>query len=135
MAVALNEHMDGKLLEMELSGKLSRNDYRQFVPEVDRQIQRCGKVRMLVRMHDFHGWGMGALWEDTKFAFRHFRDIERLAVVGERPWEHGMAVFCRPFTRARIRYFDRSKAADADAWIHEGLSAPKVEAEAASSGR
>ncbi len=44
---------------------------------------------------------------------KHFRDIDRLAIVGETKWEQGMATFCRPFTTAKIRYFDRKDEADA----------------------
>lgn len=48
---------------------------------------------------------------------------ERIAMVGEKAWEHGIAVLWRPFTAAKLRYFDRSQAADADEWIHADLSA------------
>lgn len=72
---------------------------------------------MLVVMRDFHGWTAGALWADTKFAATHFRDIERLALVGETKWERGMAVFCKPFTTAEIRYFDSTKESDSRAWL------------------
>ncbi len=34
--------------------------------------------------HDFHGWDLHALWDDVKFAIRHCRDIERVALVGEK---------------------------------------------------
>ena len=70
-------------------------------------------------MRDFHGWTAGALWEDIKFDVRHFRDIERLALVGEKKWEKGMAVFCKPFTTAKVRYFERAKADEARAWLQE----------------
>jgi hypothetical protein len=33
-----------------------------------------------------------------------------------------MAVFCKPFTTATIRYFDRSEADQAEAWIYADLS-------------
>jgi hypothetical protein len=68
-------------------------------------------------MHEFHGWTAGALWEDLKFDAKHVRDIERLALVGEKRWEAGMAAFCRPFTTATIRYFDRAQAAEAYKWL------------------
>ena len=42
---------------------------------------------------------------------------ERLAIVGESKWEAGMAVFCKPFTAARIQYFDLAKLDDAKSWI------------------
>jgi hypothetical protein len=68
-------------------------------------------------MTGFHGWEGGALWEDIKFDLKHFADIERLAMVGDKKWQHGMATFCKPFTTAAIRYFDHADAAGARAWL------------------
>src|SRR5690348_10247796 len=102
MAVTLHEEASGKILVVNLTGKLTKDDYRVFVPHVERLIGQHGKLRLLVQMHDFHGWEMGARWEDLKFDWKHFGDIERLALVGERRWEAGMATFCRPFTKATV---------------------------------
>ena len=121
MTVELHEEAGGKILVVKLSGKLTKEDYGHFVPVVERLIGQHGKIRMLVEMHDFHGWTLGAVWEDIKFDWKHFGDIERLALVGHSKWEAGMAVFCKPFTRATIRYFDESKAAEAFSWINEGI--------------
>ncbi len=117
MSVDLQEEAGGKVLIVKLSGKLTKDDYGRFVPEVERLIKQHGKVRVLCEMHDFHGWSAGALWEDIKFDIKHFAHIERLAFIGERAWEHGMAVFCKPFTTAKIRYFDAAKADEAREWI------------------
>lgn len=100
-----------------VSGRLSKEDYERFVPEVERRIQEHGKVRILFDMQDFHGWDVAALWEDTKFAYRHYGDIERLAVIGEKAWQKGMTTFCKPFTQAEIRYFERGEADQAREWI------------------
>ncbi len=108
----------GKVLAIELSGKLTKEDYERFVPQVEGLIQQHGKIRVLCQMHDFHGWELGALWEDVKFDLKHFAHIERLAMVGDRAWEKGMAMFCKPFTTAKVQYFDQTQAADASAWIH-----------------
>jgi len=116
-AVTLKEMNGGKLLEVHLKGKLGKDDYGQFAPTAERLIRQHGKIRMLVEMHDFHGWTAGAFWEDIKFDARHFNDIERIAMVGETGWQHGMAVFCKPFTSARIRYFDRTAVDEARAWL------------------
>jgi hypothetical protein len=34
-------------------------------------------------MRDFHTWKAGARWEDIEFDFRHWKGIQRLAIVGE----------------------------------------------------
>ena len=119
MPIQLNEENNGKLLTIHVSGKLVKADYDQFVPEVERLVRQHGKLRMLFDMTGFHGWNVGAAWEDFKFGIEHFADIERLAMVGEKQWQHGMAVFCKPFTRATVRYFDHADVAEARKWLGE----------------
>lgn len=119
MSVLLNlEKISGhNIVEVRVSDKLSREDYEQFVPEVECLIRENGKIRLLFEMKDFHGWDAGALWEDIKFDLKHFADIGRLAMIGEKKWEQWMAAFCKPFTSAEIRYFDQSQSSDARSWI------------------
>ena len=121
MTIRLEEENGGKLLVVHVSGKLAKADYEQFMPEFERLVRAHGKLRVLFDMTGFHGWEAGALWEDIKFDVKHFRDIERLAMVGESKWEHGMATFCKPFTTAKIRYFDHPAAAAARQWLDEAL--------------
>jgi hypothetical protein len=42
-------------------------------------------------------------------------------MVGDNWWEQWLATICKPFTRARVRYFDAAKVADALAWLQEGV--------------
>ncbi len=124
MSVDVREEAGGRILVIKLSGKLTKEDYEHFLPHVERLIRQHGKLRLLVQMHDFHGWSLGALWQDLKFDVKHFSDIERLALVGESKWEAGMAVFCKPFTSATVRYFDEAKSDEALRWIGEGAASP-----------
>ena len=119
MPIRLNEENGGKVLAVSVSGKLAKADYEQFVPEFERLVQQHGPLRVLFDMTGFHGWEAGALWEDIKFDMNHFADIQRLAMVGDKKWEHGMATFCKPFTKATIRYFDHADAAEARTWLGE----------------
>jgi hypothetical protein len=116
------------ILEIRVEGKLDAKDYESFVPQIESLIKK-EKIRMLVELVDFHGWSAGALWEDTKFAARHFNDIDRIAIVGNTNWEKGMAVFCKPFTMATIRYFDSADIESAKTWI---LQSAEVETDYAS---
>lgn len=127
MTVALKEEDNGKLLIVTLSGKLIAEDYEHLGPEFERLVKEHGKLNVVVFMHGFHGWTLGALWDDIKFEFKHFAHIKRLAMVGERKWEAGMAVFCKPFTTAKIRYFDVAAADEALAWARESTE-PKPSA-------
>ena len=83
-----------------MSGKLRDEDYQTFVPQVDAEIAKVGKVNILAQFHDFHGWDAKALWDDIKFSATHCTKIKRIAMVGDKKWEKWMAKVCKPFTMA-----------------------------------
>jgi hypothetical protein len=113
----LKQDAGSKLLEVKASGKLSAEDYKDFEPAVESMIGQAGKIDILFLMHDFHGWDLGGVWEDTKFAGKHFRDIGRIAMVGDKSWEKWMATICKPFTMSKIKYFDSGEADQARQWL------------------
>lgn len=117
MPVLLEKQEDTKILDVKVKGKLTKEDYEQFVPEAERLIDEHGKIRVLFEMEDFHGWEASALWKDIKFDVKHFSDIERLALVGEKRWQKGMSVFCHPFTTAKIKYFEPEQRRQAIEWL------------------
>ena len=106
-------------LGFKMSGKLHDEDYKMFVPLVDAEIAKDGKVNMLAQFHDFHGWDAKALWDDIKFSTTHCTKIKKIALVGEKPWEKWMATVCKPFTMAKIEYFDSANIEAAKAWLKD----------------
>jgi hypothetical protein len=107
------------ILGFQLSGRLHDKDYQQFVPVIDAAVAQYGKVRLLALFHDFKGWDPHALWDDIKFSSKHCHDVERIALVGDKRWEHWMAAICKPFTQGVVRYFDVSETEQAWAWLEE----------------
>jgi hypothetical protein len=60
-----------------------------------------------------------ALWDDIKFSTTHCTQIERIALVGNKKWEEWMAKVCKPFTMAKVKYFDAAQLASAWSWLAE----------------
>jgi SpoIIAA-like len=112
------ESPSDKVLGFRLSGKLHDEDYKTFVPTID-EAAKDGKVRLLAQFHDFHGWDAHALWDDIKFATTHCTKFDRIALVGDKTWEKWMAKVCKPFTLAKVRYFDVSEIDQAWTWLKE----------------
>ena len=84
--IKVDQTSTGTIITLIFREKLDKEDYETFVPMIVSQMQNGSPVRLLAELHDFKGWTAGALWEDTKFAVKHFNDIDRLAVVGESKW-------------------------------------------------
>ena len=119
MPIQINENGDENLLAVHVSGILSQADYTQFVPEFERLVRQHGKLRVLFDMTGFHGWEAAAMWEEIKFDVKHLADIDRFAMVGDMQWQHVMAIFCKPFTKAKMQYFDHADVAGARKWLAE----------------
>ena len=117
MSMQFHQERDGKLLVVEFSGILRKEDYRQTMPAIEQSMPQGEKARMLLDMHDFHGWTLPAALEDFKFGIKHFNHIQRLAVCGENSWEKWMATLAKPFTTATVRYFPREEMDDAKNWV------------------
>lgn len=111
---------EGNFLAFKLSGKLHDEDYKQFMPLIQAAADK-GKLHLLVEMENFEGWDLPALWDDMQLDAHYGKQIERLAVIGDKKWEQWMTKICRPFTSARVEYFDAQGAQGAWAWVQDGL--------------
>jgi hypothetical protein len=107
------------VLGFKMSGKLHDADYKSFEPLVDAAVAAHGKARIVAVFEDFHGWDMHALWDDIKFSTTHCTKIEKIALVGDKKWEAWMAKVCKPFTMAKVKYFDHAELDAAWAWAKE----------------
>ena len=113
------ERASPNVVSFELTGKLHDRDYKQFVPTMEAILTAMGKVRLFILLRDFHGWDLHAAWDDFKFSLKHYSDFERIAMVGDRDWEKWLASFYKPFTKATVRYFDKSEVDAAWMWLKE----------------
>ncbi len=117
MPIELREENNGKILDVGLVGTLEKEDYPRLIREFRRLVALHAKIRVLLDMSRFQGWDAGALWEEIKFDLQHLKEMERLAVVGEKRWQHAIAGFAGAVFPAATRYFDESDAAQARAWV------------------
>lgn len=104
-------------LSVTVSGRLHRDDYARLVPEFEAFARKHERISILFVMRGFHGWDLGASWDDLKLWTHHFGDFRRLALVGEHGWQHAMSGFCRVLTAAPLRYFDMAQLDEAQKWV------------------
>lgn len=117
MTVSTLETEPQNMLVIHVEGRLTLDDYRNFLPEIERRIRESGRIRLLFMMDRFGGWDEAALTKDLDLGARHFSGVERLAVVGDKRWERWMEEFSPSFPAARIGYFDPSQEEEARRWL------------------
>lgn len=111
------------MLRIRAAGKLSGQDYDEFVPVFEEVASReSGTVPMLVELSsDFSGWDVSGLWRDLKFDIRHKDQFGRIAVVGDKKWEEWGIKLFDPLFRADMKFFAQDQSAAAVLWVRAGL--------------
>jgi phage gp16-like protein len=112
----------GNVVGFRLSGKLTDADYKAMGPELEKAIEKSGKIRVLWFLEDFHGWEAKAVWDDYEYWRKYGKNFEQVAIVGNKRWEDWMAKLAKLFLKGGVKYFDDSQLEDAWAWVREGAS-------------
>jgi hypothetical protein len=68
-----------------------------------------GSLRVLLRLEDFKGWEIGALWEELKFDARHLRDFGRIALSARVGSKNGRYACLPPSRRQTCGFFQASR--------------------------
>lgn len=122
--------VEDNIIAVRASGKLSHEDYQQFLPELEKQITATEKVSILFELDNFHGWDLKAASDDFNFGMQHMDDFDRIAIVGDKAWEHWMVAMMKPFMPANsVQYFDRESLQQAWNWLREPMQLKRASKE------
>lgn len=114
----------GRIINLQVNGHLKRESYRSFVPALERLIEEHGKIRLLLDLSQFEGWSLGGSWQDLLFGFKHHRDVERIALVGDRKWEFFMSGMGVLFSTSEVSHFDAMDKSEAVKWLKDEVEPP-----------
>lgn len=106
-----------EFVELEVIGTLTSDDYAGTVPELEDLAAKRGRLRLLFRLTDFHGWSLLGLFTDIRFELGHQEQIERIAVVGDTRIEEWGTRLPKPFIKAEVRWFDFRHLDEARDWL------------------
>ena len=111
----------GNILAIKATEKLTVDDYEKvFIPKLDEILGEHEKIRILMYLDEnFHGWEMGAAWDDAKFGTKHWKDCEKIAVVGGPKWVEWSTRIFALLMKGDTKTFDAYKLQDAIKWIAE----------------
>lgn len=117
--VEILERSEGNVLGVQPHGKITDADYKDvFFPKVEEIVAQHGKARLLFHPgEEFHGWEMGALWDDVRFGAKHRHDIDRIAIVGAPKLLAWSAKLGQLMIDCEFKSFDENQIDDAWEWI------------------
>ncbi|MCF6774980.1 STAS/SEC14 domain-containing protein [Thiotrichales bacterium 19X7-9] len=111
---------NGKYLHISVSGKLTHEDYIQFlIPTLEDAITKYGKLRLLLEVTNFNGWELQAAWDDFITGIKHRKDFQKIAIVGEDIWQEMLSKLFSIFVYADMKYFSEDDMERAINWIND----------------
>lgn len=121
------ETPERNIVGLKLSGTLTEEDLDALVPHLKHEIERLTTARLFFELDDVDGWEPESRWHD-EFAFdvRHARDVDKIAVVSDTPWETWTDTLTGLFRRATIRTFPSDERGDALGWLSGDMDVPGI---------
>lgn len=112
---------EGNTLIVKATETLTRQDYEDiFIPHLKQQIDRFGKIRVLVYFDaNFNGWELGAAWDDAVFGVQHRHDFEKVAVVGDKKWLEWATKIGAYFMDGQVATYQSLEFQNAVAWTKQ----------------
>lgn len=101
-----------------IAGKLSGETFDAIETSLDDKLRRHDKVRVYVEMPRFEGMTAEAVFDDLRLAMRHWRDIEREAVVTDATWVRKLTPLGDAMAPGiEVKAFSTDEREQAKAWI------------------
>lgn len=106
----------GAFIALQATGTLTGEDYDAVLPDIEKLIEKHGKVRVYIDMEFFKGWEMSAAWKDMAFGIAHWNDLDKLAIVGDAKWEEWVATVADAMMRGTVKHFPVHDQMEALKW-------------------
>jgi hypothetical protein len=115
--IAYREMDNLAAVEIDISGRVSTEEFDATATKLETFIKRHGKVRVLEVIRDFEGMDAAALWHDLKFSLRHLNDFSRCAIVSDAKFLSIWSAIAEPFIDCEVAYFPPEEVEAARDWL------------------
>jgi hypothetical protein len=110
-------HLDDNFVEVHVEGRLSKQDYDDFVPRVEKLLEDQPSLGFLVEIESFESWEPQALTKEVAVDPKQRPALGRMAVVGDGPLAEWTTEVSNLVFPSEIRYFTKSDTEDARRWL------------------
>lgn len=105
------------LIWIEIDGRVTRDDYRRLEQAMRELIEETGSISFLLRLRNLTGVETGAVWDDVKFTFGNLKHMQRIAIVGAKPWLRWLTKASAALSSAEVRRFPAEHEEAAWNWL------------------
>jgi hypothetical protein len=112
----IHETDDKSLIELEVKGDLTKEDYDRLEEAIVEKLKESEKVNILGRITELSGMTAEAILADFKLLVKHYSSIEKMAVVSSKEWVEWVSKLGAVLP-VEIKYFDVDESDLARNWL------------------
>ena len=118
MIELIPDGLDDRVLGLRISGSIGRPDLDAVAAAFEDKLGRHKRLRIYAEVQDLGGISPAALLEDLRLSIRHFREVEREAIVTEAGWLEVLARAGDLLPGIQVRHFSWLDKSVALEWIN-----------------
>jgi hypothetical protein len=112
------EPLDGGVIRITPSNKITDFDFAKIAPQADSLINTDGQVRLLLDASQFHGWeNFSAVENHAAFVNNHQQNVDRIALLAGHDWQHWLVGALRVFLHPEVRVYSPAQESEAMTWL------------------
>lgn len=113
LAITLNNFY----IEFSIKGVLTKEEFKIFEQKIESllELYTIPQMNVLIDIREIEGIEFKSLWDDLLFAIRHFKEIQKVSVVGNKRIEEYTINFADKLTSKELHYF--KKYEEAHKWL------------------
>ena len=115
--IEYNNNSQNNIVEIIIDGKITEADFDQLASQLQVDIAKHGKLRVLEEIRHFEGIDPIALWNDLRFSFAHLNDFSHAAVVADAQWLRTLTNLFDRVLSVQVKTFEPSQREEARHWL------------------
>jgi hypothetical protein len=115
--IEYRKYFENNIVEISVKGLVTEADFDQVIPQLEADIKKHHKLRVLEEVLSFDGMEPMALWKDLQFGLIHINDFTHAAVVTDAWWIRGLSQAVDNVLPIQVKAFEASELEAARHWL------------------
>lgn len=112
--------VSGNVIAIKINAEITKKEHDRINQVINKVIAEKGRIRLCLNIEHYPSLNSAeSLYEDLKFAKIYSDYIDRMAVVGDRPWKKTLVAIFGLFGGIQAEYFDRPQVKAVWKWVQE----------------
>ncbi|HKL89233.1 MAG TPA: STAS/SEC14 domain-containing protein [Salinibacter sp.] len=117
---------DTNIVGFHFSDTLTEEDYETLVTHLRDKLKAHTTTRVLFEIEDVDGWEPEEKWNDFTFDMRHVQDLDKVAVIGDDPWEPLVDKIELLFPMSLIQEYEDADREEGLSWLRGEMDVPGI---------